>query len=96
MVCESGRVSFFELAIPWLDRAKAAKVDFSAIAGPVLVIAGGCDRIVPGWLARRTAARYENATYVEIPGSDHVVFCGAALSITMGHIDDWIARNNVL
>jgi pimeloyl-ACP methyl ester carboxylesterase len=95
LVCESGRVLFFELAIPWLDRAKAAKVDFGAIAGPVLVIAGGCDRIVPGWLARRTAARYRNATYVEIPGSDHMVFCGEAQSITMSHIDNWIARNHV-
>jgi hypothetical protein len=25
-----------------------------------------------------------------------MVFGGAALTITMGHIDDWIARNNVL
>lgn len=70
LVCESGRVLFFELAMPCLDRAKAARVEFGAIAGPVLVIAGGCDRIVPGRLARRTAARYRNATYVEIPGSD--------------------------
>jgi hypothetical protein len=49
-----------------------------------------------GRLARRTAARYRNATYVEIPESDHMVFYGDALSITMGHIDDWIARNNML
>jgi hypothetical protein len=25
-----------------------------------------------------------------------VVFCGEALPVTMGHIDDWIARNHVL
>jgi pimeloyl-ACP methyl ester carboxylesterase len=92
----AGRVLFFELAMPWLDRAKAARVDFGAVAGPVLVIAGGNDRIVRGRLARRTAARYRNATYVEIPESDHMVFYGHALSITMGHIDDWIARNNML
>jgi pimeloyl-ACP methyl ester carboxylesterase len=96
LVCESGRVLFFELAMPWLDRAKAARVDFGAVAGPVLVIAGGRDGIVPGRLARRAAARYRNATYVEVPRSDHMVFYGDALSITMGHIDDWIARNNVL
>jgi pimeloyl-ACP methyl ester carboxylesterase len=96
MICESGRVLFFELAMPWLDRANAARVDFGTVAGPVLVIAGGCDRIVPGRLARRTAARYRDGTYVEIPGSDHLVFYGDALSITMGHIDDWIARNHVL
>jgi pimeloyl-ACP methyl ester carboxylesterase len=96
LVCESGRALFFELAMPWLDRAKADRVDFGAVAGPVLVIAGGNDRIVRGRLARRTAARYRNATYVEIPESDHMVFYGDALSITMGHIDDWIARNNML
>jgi pimeloyl-ACP methyl ester carboxylesterase len=96
LVCESGRVLFFELAMPWLDRVKTAKVDVSAIEGPVLVIGGGCDRIVPDRLARRTAARYRNATYVQIPGSDHMVFCGEMLHITMGHIDDWIARNKVL
>jgi hypothetical protein len=32
----------------------------------------------------------------QIPGSDHMVFCGAALPITMGHIDDWIARNHAV
>jgi len=44
-----------------LDRAKAARMDFGTVAGPALVIAGGCDRIVPGRLARRNAARYRDA-----------------------------------
>jgi pimeloyl-ACP methyl ester carboxylesterase len=96
LVCESGRMLFFELAMPRLDRAKAATVDRHAIAGPVLVIAGERDRIVPARLARRTAAGYPNATYVEIPGSDHLVFHGEALAVTMGHIDDWVARTKLL
>jgi pimeloyl-ACP methyl ester carboxylesterase len=95
LVCESGRVLFFELAVPWLDRAKAARVDFAAITGPVLVIGGELDRIVPTRLARRTAARYQKGSYVEIPGSDHLVFHGDALAVTMDHIDDWIARGHV-
>jgi hypothetical protein len=33
---------------------------------------------------------------VEIPRADHLVFFGEALPVTMGHIDDWIARNHVL
>jgi hypothetical protein len=45
---------------------------------------------------RQTAARYQHGTYVEIRGSDHMVFSGAALPVTMGHIDDWIARNHEL
>lgn len=60
LVCESGRVLFFELAIPWLDRTRAAQVDFSAVAGPVLLIGGGSDRIVPGVL--RVAPRPAIAT----------------------------------
>ena len=68
--------------MPWLDRSRAARVDYDAIAGPVLVIGGGHDRIVPPRLAGRTAARYANASYVEIPGSDHTVFCGQALPIS--------------
>jgi pimeloyl-ACP methyl ester carboxylesterase len=96
LVCESGRVLFFELAVPWLDRAKAARVDFAAITAPALVIGAGADRIVPPRLARRSAARYQNGSYAEIPGSDHLVFHGNALAVTMGHIDDWIARNDMV
>jgi len=64
-------------------------------ATPVLVIGAECDRIVPSGVVRQTAARYQHSTCVEIPGSDHMVFSGAALPVTMGHIDDWIARNHV-
>jgi pimeloyl-ACP methyl ester carboxylesterase len=95
LVCESGRV-LCELGFPWLDRAKAATVNFAAITGPVLVFAGERDRIVLPRIARQTAARYQQGTYVEIPRSDHFVFSGEALRVTMGHIDDWIARNHVI
>ncbi len=95
LVCESGRMLFFELALPWLDREKSAKVDFTAITGPVLVIGAGADRIVPARLGRQTAARYRNGTYVEIPGCDHLVFSGEVLPTTMAHIDDWMAAHNV-
>ncbi|CAM4172396.1 hypothetical protein MYSE111917_14720 [Mycobacterium senriense] len=94
LVCESGRVLFFELAMPWLDRTKAARVNYDAISGPVLIIGGGQDRIVPPRLALRTAARYANASYAEIPGSDHMVFGGKALPITMSHFDDWVASQD--
>jgi pimeloyl-ACP methyl ester carboxylesterase len=95
LVCESGRALFFELAIPWLDRARAATVDFAAVSAPVLVVAGERDRIIRPRSARKTAARYENTTYVEIPRSDHLVFFGDALPVTMRHIDDWITKNHV-
>lgn len=86
---ESGR-AYCEMAFPWLDRAKAARVDFSRITKPVLVISGDRDRIVAPAISRKTAARYANGTHVSIPGADHLVFDGAALPKTMRAIDEWL------
>jgi pimeloyl-ACP methyl ester carboxylesterase len=95
LVCESGRYLWeLLLAVPKLS--KASVVDFAAVTAPVLVIGAECDRIVSTGIVRRTAARYQQGTYVEIPRSDHMVFSGAALPITMSYIDDWMARNRVL
>jgi pimeloyl-ACP methyl ester carboxylesterase len=95
LVCESGR-AYCEMAFRNLDRGKAATVNFAAVTTPVLVIRGECDRAIAPQVAPWTAARYERGTYVEIPRSDHLAFSGEALPVTMGHIDDWIARNHVL
>ncbi len=94
-VCESGR-AYCEMAFPYLDRGKATTVNFAAVATPVLAIRGECDRAITPQVAPWTAARYQRGTYVEIPRADHLVFFGEALPVTMGHIDDWIARNHVL
>ena len=95
LVCESGRYVWeLFLAVPRLS--KATVVDFAAVTTPVLAIRAQCDRIVPSRLVRQTAARYQYGTYVEIPRSDHMVFSGTALPVTVGYIDDWIARNHVL
>jgi pimeloyl-ACP methyl ester carboxylesterase len=96
LVCESGRYVWELFAATVLRLSKATVVDFAAVTTPVLVIGGERDRIVPSGVVRQTAARYQHGTSVEIPRSDHMVFSGAALPVTMGHIDDWIARNQVL
>ncbi|RIT55086.1 alpha/beta fold hydrolase [Mycobacteroides abscessus] len=90
LVTESGR-AYCEMGFPWLDRAKAARVDFSRITKPVLVISGDRDRIVAPAISRKTAARYANGTHVSIPGADHMVFDGKALPQTMQAIDSWLA-----
>lgn len=95
LACESGR-AFWEIFYPFLDRGKATAVNFAAVTTPVLVIRGECDRVVPPQIAPKTATRYHRGTYVEIPRSGHLAFSGAALPVTMGRIDDWIARNHVL
>ena len=95
LVCDSGRV-YCEMGFPWLDRAKAATVDFAAITTPVLTIGAEDDRTVNPRVPRTTATKYRQGTYVEIPRSDHLVFVGESLPVTMSRIDDWMARNRVL
>ncbi|MDT5354683.1 MAG: hypothetical protein QOJ56_3215 [Mycobacterium sp.] len=95
LVCESGR-AFWEMALAVLKLSKPTVVDFAAVTTPVLVIGGQCDRIVSTGVVRQTAAKYRQGTHVEIPHADHMVFSGEALPVTMGHIDDWIAKNHVL
>ncbi|HEY7051263.1 MAG TPA: alpha/beta hydrolase [Mycobacterium sp.] len=95
LVCESGR-ALSEVLCPSLDRGKATSVTFAAVTTPVLVIRAEYDRFVPPAVPPKTAARYQNSTFVEIPRADHLVFFGDALPVTMRHIDDWVARNRVL
>jgi pimeloyl-ACP methyl ester carboxylesterase len=95
LVCESGRW-YWSMLLGSLKLSKATVVDFAAVTTPVLVIGAECDRIVPYGVIRQTAARYQHGTHVEIPGSDHMVFSGAALPVAMGRIDDWIAKNRLL
>jgi pimeloyl-ACP methyl ester carboxylesterase len=92
--CESGR-AYCEMVFWFLDRSRACTIDFAAVSNPVLAIGGEFDRIVPTGVVRKTAGQYQRGACVEIPGSDHLVFSGDALPLTMGRIDDWIARNRV-
>ena len=59
------------------------RVDFAAVTTPVLAIGARRDRLVHRRVARATAKRYANGAYVEIPASDHLVFHGNALPVTM-------------
>jgi pimeloyl-ACP methyl ester carboxylesterase len=94
LVCESGLVNW-EMLLAALRLSEATVVKYAAVTTPVLVIGGECDRIVPPRVVRQTAARYQRATHVEISRADHMVFSGAALPVTMTHIDDWLVRNQL-
>ncbi|CAB4967529.1 unannotated protein [freshwater metagenome] len=94
LVCESGR-AYCEMAFPWLDRRKAARVDFAAVTSPVLVLSAEKDRVVVPAIGRATAARYPGSSYVVIPDSDHMILFGDALPITMGHIDTWMQEHRI-
>ena len=95
LVCESGR-AYCEMAFWFLDRNRASSVDFAAVTTPVLAIGARRDRLVNRRVARATAKRYASGTYVEIPASDHLVFHGSALPVTMARIDEWMAQHRIL
>lgn len=95
LVMESGR-AYCEMGFPWLDRHHAARVDFSAITGPVLIIGAERDHVVVPQIARATASRYSGrAKHVEIKGSDHMMFFGRYLPVTMGEVDRWMIESGL-
>ncbi|OBH11819.1 alpha/beta hydrolase [Mycobacterium sp. E1747] len=95
LVCDSGRAQC-EMLLAILRLSKATRVNAAAVTAPVLVIGGEYDLIVPTGVLRKTAAQYGHADVVEIPNSDHMVFSGASLPITMSHIDAWLTKNRLL
>jgi pimeloyl-ACP methyl ester carboxylesterase len=93
-VFESGRV-FAEVYMPHLDHGDAAHVDYQAEMGPVLVMGGTKDLVVPVSICRQAAARYAHGQYVEIDGADHMLVGGRFLPTVLQHLDEWIAANRL-
>jgi pimeloyl-ACP methyl ester carboxylesterase len=94
-VFESGR-AFAETFFPYLDRNRATRVDYQAVTGPVLVVAGTRDRVIPISVSPQTAARYTHGQYVEIDGADHMgLTAGRFLPTVLRHLDQWITDNQL-
>jgi non-heme chloroperoxidase len=71
LVPESGRAAF-EIMHWGLDMRRASEVNASSITCPMLLVAGGEDRINPPGTVERVAALYGNrALYEEFPGMSH-------------------------
>ncbi|MGC8763604.1 MAG: alpha/beta hydrolase [Acidobacteriota bacterium] len=68
---ESGRAAF-EIGLWPLDRRRASAVDEKRVTCPLLVVAGGRDRITPEAVVRKVAAKY-GAAYRVFPGMAHWV-----------------------
>lgn len=85
---ESGR-AYFEMGLWFLDKKRASKVSPERIVAPVLVISGHDDRIVRAAIGRRTAARFENSEFVELPNQDHMLPAGSGLPKVMAEFDRW-------
>ncbi len=72
-VHDSGR-ALFEIALPWLDRAKATTVDPRRVTVPLLFVAAEKDKLTPPGVVRRAARRFAPvADYREYPGQGHWV-----------------------
>lgn len=67
-----GRLHYPFLPVALLRDRFAVEEDIRSYAGPVLVVAGERDRIIPPAQSRRVAeAAPGSAKYVEVPGADH-------------------------
>ena len=67
---ESGRATF-EMMHWGLDMSRASEVDARKVQCPLLLLAGGEDRIHPPGTVQRIAELYGNATFEKQPGMSH-------------------------
>ncbi len=88
---ESGR-AYFEMALWFLDKTRAAKVIPENITGPVLVISGAEDRIVVPAIGRKTAAKFNNGEFVLLPNTEHMLCDGTGLPKVMKEFDRWVGE----
>jgi pimeloyl-ACP methyl ester carboxylesterase len=73
LVQESGR-AYFEIVFWFMDRRKASRVAAEHIQVPVLIQAGGKDRIIVPRVARRIAKRYTQAEFRLYSELGHMMF----------------------
>lgn len=82
LVPESGRMTF-DIAVTGL------RVDPRRVRAPMLVVAGGDDRITPAPMVRRVARRY-GATLREYPGFAHMLLMEPGWERIAGDIVTWL------
>lgn len=95
LVPESGKV-YAQMAFPFWDKSRAAYVDFSKIACPVLVITGSEDKMTVSAIARKTAKNYEDSVLVSLTGADHMYESGKFQAKTLGVISNWLADHHFI
>jgi pimeloyl-ACP methyl ester carboxylesterase len=89
-VCESGRAAF-EIGFWFLDRKGASRVDEANVTCPILVVAGGQDRITPASVVRKVAAKYRaTSTYKEFPNHAHWVIGEPQWQEVAEHVSHWL------
>ena len=89
LVPESG-FTYFQMALPFLDKQKGAYIDFEIVTEPVLVITGSEDKMVHPNIAKATAKKYKNSTLSIIEGSDHMYEAPKYRDKTIEVIEQWL------
>lgn len=91
-VYESGR-AVYEIGYWLFDTKKAAYVDEQKVTCPVLVIAGGQDRITPASVVRKVAEKYKSvATYKEFEDHAHWVVAEPGWPKIAEYIISWLKQ----
>ncbi len=89
-VFESGRAAA-ELGFWLLDCGRASEVDEAGICCPVLVVAGGQDRITPATVVRQVARKYARvATYKEFPDHAHWILGERGWEDVAAYVQRWL------
>jgi lysophospholipase len=94
LVPESG-FTYFQMALPFLDKQKGAYIDFEIVTEPVLVITGSEDKMVHPNIAKATAKKYKDATLTILQGSDHMYEAPKFRDKTVEAIEKWLKTNNL-
>ncbi|MEJ2723083.1 MAG: alpha/beta hydrolase [Deltaproteobacteria bacterium] len=93
LVYESGRAAA-EIGFWLLDSKGSAKVDDSKIACPVLIVAGGQDRVTPAPVVRKVREKYATlSTYKEYADHGHWVLGEPGWETIAQDIAAWIREN---
>jgi len=90
-VPESGRAAL-EIGLPFLDRRRASVVDEAMVTCPLLVVAGGRDRVTPRSVVTRIARKYEQAELEVFDDNAHWVLGEPGWEAIAGLVADWLER----
>jgi pimeloyl-ACP methyl ester carboxylesterase len=93
---ETGKI-FWQDALAWLRPGGPAKVNFrNGTRAPLLMVAGGADRIVPARINRSNFAKYARSKsltdFREFPGRSHWIIAQPGWQEVATYIAEWLGK----
>lgn len=95
---ETGRI-FWQDALAWLRPGGPCKVNFrNSARAPLLLVAGGADRIVPPPINRANFRKYRPSSattdFREFAGRSHWIIAQPGWQEVAGYIGEWLAKRS--